>query len=609
MITLADITERKRAEAELRRYAYEQTTLSAVASAVTSTLDQDQLLPAMLDVVLRSLEGDIGWILLPDAQPENAFCVAAQKAMSEDLPIDQTLLPCVHCPVYEGALSVASGSTEPILVLDCPTLRDRAANGSDLPALICIPLSVGQRLLGVLKIGWRYPEACHQLGHDLLLTIGQQVGMALHNAQLYQAARQLDRLRVLFDLDRALAATLDPRRLAQVTLHHIATHLNVPNCATLLLEPAPQGPSSLWTYSSAEGWGEVAITDRTYPAWQALVDRTRNRHEAAPLSAAELPRICRGPEPATGSGADGLLIPVLGENALLALLVLAGRSVDQPYTDEDRALAQVAADHAGQAMQNAQLYAEVRRLLHEQEQARAQLIQVEKMSALGRLAATIAHEINNPLQAIENYWTLIHEEMDGEQRRAKLDRYLQVVGGEVERISAIVRRMRDYYRPARERLSPTDLGAVLDSVLDLTAKELQHHHIAVERLDSGDLPRVQANPDHLKQVFLNLILNAIDAMPTGGELRIRGSLAELQRGSGEQRQPAVRIEIADTGHGIPPEIQARLFEPFVTTKEQGAGLGLSVSYGIIEAHNGQISVSCEEGVSTTFSILLPVAPA
>lgn len=609
MVAIADITERKHAEAALQRYAREQTALHAVASAVTSTLDQDELLTTVLDVVLRTLEGDVGWILLPDAQPENAFCVAAEKAASEDLSIVQTILPCGHCPIYEDYLHVDSHPIESIVVMDCPTLREGDTSGGTIPGLVCIPLSVGQRLLGVLKIGWRYPQVHQQLGHDLLLSIGQQVGVALHNAQLYQAARQVNRLRVLFDLDRALAATLDPRRLAEVTLQAMATHLNVPNCATLLLQPAPQGPSLMWAFSSAEGWVDVASSDPVYIGWQALVARMQDQHEPVALSATELPRICRRADPAHAWGADGMLIPVFGENTLLALLVLAGRPVDQPFTDEDRALAQVAADHAGQAMQNAQLYAEVRRLLHEQEQTRAQLIQVEKMGALGRLAATIAHEINNPLQAIENYWTLIQEEMDGKQRRDRLDRYLQVVGGEVGRISAIVRRMRDYYRPARERLSPADVAAVLDSVLELSAKELQNHHVAVIRLESSDLPRVQANPDQLRQVFLNLILNAVDAMPTGGELRIRSSLAELQMGSGEPGLPAVCIEITDTGHGIPPEILARLFEPYVTTKEQGAGLGLSISFGIIEAHNGKITVHSEEGVGTTFSVLLPVAPA
>jgi signal transduction histidine kinase len=330
--------------------------------------------------------------------------------------------------------------------------------------------------------------------------------------------------------------------------------------------------------------------------------------EPMPFAVAELEPAHQDPIASQKWGTQGLVVPIMGEKTLLALLVLGGRRVDRPFTTEDRVLARVAASHAGQAMQNAQLYDEVRRLLHEQEEARAQLIQVEKLSALGRLAATISHEINNPLQAVQSCLTLAQEEMDGGRRRDKVNRYLKTAGAEVDRVSGIVRRMRDYYRPAQERLQPTDLGAVLDSVLDLSGKELQHRNIAVERLNGSDLPMVQANPDHLRQVFLNLILNAVDAMPSGGTLRIRTRPGQIQHGSAEGTKPAVCVEISDTGSGMPAEIQAHLFEPFVTTKEEGAGLGLSISYGIIEAHNGQISVSSEEGLGTTFSILLPVVP-
>ena len=185
---------------------------------------------------------------------------------------------------------------------------------------------------------------------------------------------------------------------------------------------------------------------------------------------------------------------------------------------------------------------------------------------------------------------------------------MRVAGGEVDRVSAIVRRMRDYYRPAHERLQPTDLAAVLDSVLDLSMKELLDHGIVVERVIAGDVPPLQANPDHLKQVFLNLVLNAVDAMPSGGALRIYATVSQIQTAGDEEPRQAVRIEVSDTGHGMSAEIQARLFEPFITTKEQGAGLGLSISHGIIEAHYGQISVSSEEGAGTTFTILLPAAP-
>jgi two-component system, NtrC family, sensor kinase len=133
-------------------------------------------------------------------------------------------------------------------------------------------------------------------------------------------------------------------------------------------------------------------------------------------------------------------------------------------------------------------------------------------------------------------------------------------------------------------------------VLELSGKELQHSYVNIERIWDPAIPLIIANPDHLKQVFLNLVINAIDAMPQGGDLSIRTIFD----------QDNVSIEFTDTGIGMPPEIQARLFEPFFTTKTQGSGLGLSISYGIIQEHDGQILVQSEVGKGTTFTITLPI---
>jgi signal transduction histidine kinase len=229
------------------------------------------------------------------------------------------------------------------------------------------------------------------------------------------------------------------------------------------------------------------------------------------------------------------------------------------------------------------------------------------MTALGRLAASIAHEINNPLQAVQTYLTLAQEELEEEQQHlAPMTRYLGTVAKEIERIATIVRHMRDFYRPAREGLQPTYLHAVLESVLALTNKQLQHSHVVVERVWADHLPAIEANPDHLKQVFLNLVLNAIDAMPMGGTLRISTRVDQVLVNAGQQPLPAVRIEFSDTGEGMPPEVLSRLFEPFFTTKEGGTGLGLSISYGIIQAHGGQVTVESHAKMGTTFIILLPV---
>ena len=151
------------------------------------------------------------------------------------------------------------------------------------------------------------------------------------------------------------------------------------------------------------------------------------------------------------------------------------------------------------------------------------------------------------------------------------------------------------------------MNVITQSVLELAGKQLQHSRVTVEREQAGGLPAIQANPDYLKQVFLNLVLNAIDAMgEQGGTLRVRTALDQMA-GRDHQLLFAVRIEVSDTGEGIPPEILDHIFEPFVTTKKTGTGLGLSISYGLIEAYNGRITVTSQVGAGTTFTILLPVS--
>jgi signal transduction histidine kinase len=142
----------------------------------------------------------------------------------------------------------------------------------------------------------------------------------------------------------------------------------------------------------------------------------------------------------------------------------------------------------------------------------------------------------------------------------------------------------------------------LQSVLELSAKQLQHNEVVVH-LNWGELPPIWANPDYLKQVFLNLLLNAIDAMPSGGRLYLR---TDLRSPSDPGDEPMVRIAFEDNGVGISAAVLDRLFEPFFTTKSHGSGLGLSISYSLIQAHGGQIIVQSREGEGTTFTIFLPI---
>jgi PAS domain S-box-containing protein len=305
-------------------------------------------------------------------------------------------------------------------------------------------------------------------------------------------------------------------------------------------------------------------------------------------------------------------VPLLGRHATLGVLLITGDEHKPRFDEHDAKLIELFAVQAAIALENAQLYErqqeQYRRLLD----AQARLIQSEKMSALGRLIASISHEINNPLQAVQGCLTLIGEGL--EERTLALDgaeaagwrRDLEVAAAEVQRIATIVQRLRDFYRPVRPGLQTIDVSTAIGAVLALATKQLQHTGIAVA-WEPVDPPIViTTNADQLKQIILNLVLNAIDAMPGGGRLQVAAVPDTLSLNG--QPQSAVRIDLTDTGHGIAPDNLARIFEPFFTTRDAGSGLGLSISYELVKELGGDMSVVSEVGVGATFTIRLPVDP-
>jgi signal transduction histidine kinase len=170
-----------------------------------------------------------------------------------------------------------------------------------------------------------------------------------------------------------------------------------------------------------------------------------------------------------------------------------------------------------------------------------------------------------------------------------------------------VQRLRDFYRPARPGLQITDVAAIINTVLALTAKQLQHSRITVEQIMPVEPPlTVKTNADQLKQISLNLVLNAIDAMPGGGTLRVSVTSDALWVDG--LARPAARLDFADTGHGIPPENLTHIFEPFFTTKDTGSGLGLSISYELVKALGGDLSVTSTVETGSTFTVRLPLEP-
>jgi signal transduction histidine kinase len=242
------------------------------------------------------------------------------------------------------------------------------------------------------------------------------------------------------------------------------------------------------------------------------------------------------------------------------------------------------------------------------QQFETRLRNADRLAGLGRLSAGLAHEIGTPLNVISGRAESLERHLAGNEPAL---RGLQDISTQTERIVHIVRDMLDFARVKAPHRIPTSLAEVVDAVLDLAEPQLGRGHVEVKLEVPPTLPTVVADGDQLQQVFLNLVLNALDAMQSGGTLRIAAServAPHADRGGAPRRWVAIAFE--DTGCGIQPENLDRIFDPFFTTKDpgKGTGLGLSVSYGIIEEHGGWFDVDSQPGRGTRMTIHLPVEP-
>jgi signal transduction histidine kinase len=224
------------------------------------------------------------------------------------------------------------------------------------------------------------------------------------------------------------------------------------------------------------------------------------------------------------------------------------------------------------------------------------MLEMEKFAATGRLAGTIAHEVNNPMEAIKNSIYLLTGKV-----RPEAEPVYEILKAETERVARIVRQMLGLYRN-QQSVKPVDMNTLIEDTLLLLQRQLQRSNVEV-KTDYGKLPAAVVSSDQLHQVFSNLIINAKDSMPNGGKLFLR----TRQVASPDGLHGWIRILLADTGSGIPPNIVNTVFEPFVTTKgEKGTGLGLWIVKGIIGNHGGKIAVRSKVGKGTVFRIDLPM---
>ncbi len=414
-------------------------------------------------------------------------------------------------------------------------------------------------------------------------------------------ARVQARTEELMTLNRlitAMSATLDLDRVLTLALDGILEHIPIEAGSLLLLD----GTRELVFVKVFPAEATPVIGPVRLKAGQGLVGWVVQHGEAIiTVDAPHDPRFYPGIDALTGINTRSVLcVPLILRDQVIGAIELVNRR-GGAFLPGDRDFLTAIAGSLAVAIENARLYEEAQRRLRELEhanrkliEAQNQLIRSEKLASIGQLTAGVAHELNNPIGIILGFAQIASEDINPADPLAS---YLDTIERQALRCKRIISDLLGFARQSEPKVEVADVRRIVNDTLAVIEYQLTLSHINVVRNFAEEVQPVRVDTNQMQQVFLNIIQNAMQAMPQGGTLTI----------GVEQRADRVAIAFSDTGIGIPPENLNRVFDPFFTTKEagQGTGLGLSVSYGIAARHGGKIEVESTVGAGTTFTVLLP----
>ena len=390
-----------------------------------------------------------------------------------------------------------------------------------------------------------------------------------------QLKRKIFDLYTIFEISRNFNSVLDYDTLLDTFILTALAQVSASRAAIYL--PSEEDPTR-FAQVKVRGTGKSSDQERAFTAGSSLLSYLASLNR--PLPTAELIDNYAHHEEKTllKEFHPGLVVPLLYQSRLTGIFVISDKMSDRAFEMDDIEFLSVLGSQISVAIENAHLYAAEKMATRQLREAQEQLVQTERVAALGEMSAKVAHEINNPLGIIKNYLQLIRR---AESYNVEATGYVDVVSEEIDRIAGIVRQLLDFHRPRGLKFVPVDVCLLIEKVLQFMERKLLSNNIELVKDFRCECPEVSGVPENLKQVFLNIIINAVDVMPDGGRLEVAIKTS----------QKNVQITFRDTGPGIKPELIPRIFEPFFTTKEPGigTGLGLSVCYGIIKRHHGSIT--------------------
>jgi signal transduction histidine kinase/CheY-like chemotaxis protein len=578
--------------------AAEQQSLVEAGHLLASSLRLTDVLQRFTELVRSRIDLDVVRIWLHEGPGE--YRLHAQAGLAEQ-PGDRR----GRFEPGEGIVGWVMEHLAPLVIADLPVdprLKERQwAKAEGLMSLVAVPLLLEDAPVGVLVGLSRQRREFASEEVALVQALATSAAVAIRNARLYEETqRRLRYNETLVSVSQAIGSTLDLTDILRRSTREMVRGLGGDMGVAWLLSPdrsrfVPLGgyhiPKNVLGATAASSLpledpvvkalkaakGPLAATDSQAEAWSGTAAAQVVAHKSV------------------------LIQPIFWKDDLIGGFSILWLTHPHRFATEELRLAEGIALQGALAIENARLYEGVKQQMAELKQTQAQLVQSTKLAAIGELAANIAHEINNPLTTVLGFASFIAERLSPDDPTRE---ELGLIQEEASRARDIVRDLLQFSRQRDFMPEPSDVNMVLEQVVAMVRRQGALNGITATEAYGPDLPMVEMDVPRIKQVFLNIINNAVYAMKNGGSLTLRSTVEGT----------TVRIAFEDTGPGIPAEVLGRIFDPFFTTKPEvsGTGLGLSVSLGIVQSHGGTIDVRSELGAGTTFTVTLPIthdAPA
>ena len=558
--------------------------LYQVGNIIHSTLEPQEALQLILNEAVRLMRASSGSVVL--FNPTTGFL---EILASEGLPPKSSE---IQLRLGQGITGWVVRTGRPARVGDVACDERYVMLRPEVRSELAVPLEVKGEVRGVLNVDSERPEAFTADDQDLLEALATQAAIVIHHTWLYEQLRLKARLfEALAGVSRTINSTLDLDEALRAITREACILMQAKMCSLMLLDETRQ-----WLVLRASyGAGEAYLRKPRLSIEESLLGVVVRRKKPLQVDNVQTSSRYQHVEVARHEGLVALLsVPLLfSEQTIGALNVYTGHPYS--FSNEEIRLLSALAELSAVAIEKARLY---ERVVDIEEQLR----QNEKLSALGLLAAEVAHEIRNPLTVMKLLYHSLDLKFSATDPRAK---DAAVISDKMDHLNKIVEQILDFARTTEPHLAPVNVNKLIHELGLLVRHKLRHQNVQMLQKLQPDLPDVMGEATQLEQAFLNLILNAAEAMPDGGTLTIMSRSLRLPR---NQKQPThVTLEFKDTGHGMSEQVRRRTFTSVLrSTKPKGTGLGLAAVRRVLEVHRGKLKIKSQPGNGTTVGVILPV---